>query len=182
MRKFPKQKEEGLSNLEALLREVINDPMSHSENKDLLFALGSQGSLAKYSYTERGIFGSSLNTLKRRSDVTTVGGFAALDSLRKAALTALTKKSVQSTHPGRGSKAYLVEKVENLEGTIQTLKEDLLLLTFVLEKSLQQSRTYADYATESVQAMCKKEQRELFDIISLRKIPVSAKVIRLHEV
>jgi len=182
MRKSFNQKKEGVSHLEELLREIINDPGPHRDNKDLLFALSSQSSLANYCDTERRIHGSSLNTLKRRSDATTVGGFAALDLLRKSALTALTKKLVQDAHPGRGSKAYLAEKVEDLERTIQTLNEDLLLLTLVLEKSLQQSRTYAEYATDSIRALCKKEQRELFDIISVRKIPDSAKVIRLHDV
>ena len=72
--------------LQALLQELIHKPGSADQNEVLLNSLKSQGALSKYCDETRGIYASSVNTLKRICEKSLDGGFDALDRLRIAAL------------------------------------------------------------------------------------------------
>lgn len=143
--------------------------------------LASQGALARYTNYELEINDCSLNTLKRISDDCIEGGFQALDQLRRTALALLNRQRVNGAQPSRSSKASLQEKIDKSDEIIKQLRGDLLLLTLVLEKSLDQGRTYASEGSELLRIRCKKEQRELLETLTLRKTQKIAEVVKLHD-
>lgn len=159
-----------------LLREAIGSPAEHLQVPGLTAALKSQGALAKFGAAESGITSSSLNTVKRIANDVLDGGFDSLDRLRRAALDALTRASAKTTRSNKVDKAGLTLRTEELEGDNQSLRQDLLLLTFVLEKALRQAQNYAAKGDSASQSLCSREQRELLDMLSLRRSPSTGKL------
>lgn len=153
-----------------LLKAIASDSRSFLEKPGLHESLKSQGALAKLCIEDRGIIGSSLNTVKRIADQVINGGFPALDRLRLAALDVVTKTKATTVHSNKTTKVGLAKRVIELELSNQSLREDLLLYTLIVEKSLKQAHSYAMRADKpSVMALCHREQRELLDMIALRK-------------
>lgn len=167
--------------IRGLLREVIDSPSLFIKDQILVQALKSQGALAKYADQARGISTSSLNTVKRIADVALEGGFDALDRLRQSAGMVLEKQAFEDKSPNKESKAGLSIRLIKREAEIKSLREDLLLLTLAFEKSLRQGNRYATKADESVHALCKREQRELLDILTLRQNSLNTNVKKLRE-
>jgi len=91
------------------------------------------------------------------------------------------KKANTNNQPDKETKAGLLLTIKELESEKQSIRNDLLLLTLAFEKSLRQGARYASLADPSIQALCKKEQRELLDILSLRKNNLNTNVVKLHE-
>lgn len=151
------------------MRVALTHPSRLSNDNEFLSALNSQGSLARYSNVDHGIVGSSLNTMKRLANELVPGGFEGLDGLRKAAISTFVTEPLNETGPGRSSKAALLNKVSRLESSVEMLRGDLLLLTLALDKSLRQGKEYASNAEEHVRIRCNKEQRDLLDMLTLRK-------------
>lgn len=150
------------------LRDIVKQPASVSDDRDLLIALKSQGNLSKYSNEIRGIQGSSLNTIKRISEYCLDGGFGALDLLRRAALEAIATSAIDASRSNKESKAGLTKRVQELETENQILHEDLLRLSSALITSLIQGRNYAAKSEKpSVLALCTREQRELRATLAL---------------
>ena len=158
-----------LQTLKVLLHEVITSPTQFLINEDLRKALSSQGALAKFSDSARGIYPMALNTLKRRCADTSPECFTELEVLRKRALTALQKQLQKTSPPPRNRKSELTAKNEELRQKNQSLKEDLLKLTMLFERSLQQGLYYAENSKPVIIALCKKEQKELLALFNHRK-------------
>jgi hypothetical protein len=167
--------------LRDLLRDIITLPSKYLEETLILQSLKSQGALAKLSDESRGIFPSSINTQKRIAENIVEGGFEALDKLRVKALFAVEKMAHTNKQPDKETKAGLSLTINQLQSEIESIRYDLLLLTLVFEKSLRQSARYASQANTSVQALCKKEQRELLDMLTIRKHNLKTNVIKLNE-
>lgn len=164
-----------------LLQAVIQSPITYVNQQSLLQALISQGALAKYSDESKNIYPSSINTVKRIAEKVLDGGFDALDRLRKAAHDAITKEQFKDKKSNKASKVGLAKRVEELEMQNQIIREDLLLLTMAFETSLNQGFRYAMKGDASLQALCKREQRELFDMLTLRRHPLPANVKKIRE-
>lgn len=168
--------------LRELLRDVVKNPSSYSHQDTLHQALRSQGSLAKFHDESKGIAPSSLNTIKRISESALEGGFDALDRLRTSAQQALAEVLLRGTRSNKVDKIGLAKRVKELEVENQQLRQDMLLLTLAFEKSLAQGKNYALKADgAAVAALCKREQRELLDTLSLRQHPVATNVTKFRE-
>ena len=168
--------------LRDLLRDAMQNPAAYLENNDLQTALKSQGALSKYGDESKGVCPSSLNTVKRIAEIALEGGFDALDRLRAGAFDAIASEKAKGLRSNKVGKIGLAKRVKELELENQALREDLLLLTLAFEKSLAQGKNYAQTADgDAVMALCKREQRELLDSLSLRKHPVATNVTKLHE-
>jgi len=168
--------------LRELLRDAIKNPADYLENNNFQNALKSQGALSKYCDEARGVCPSSLNTVKRIAEIALEGGFDALDRLRADAFDAIATAKAKGLRSNKVGKIGLVKRVKELEQENQALREDLLLLTLAFEKSLTQGKNYALKADgDAVLALCKREQRELLDTLSLQKHPLSTNVMKPHE-
>jgi hypothetical protein len=172
---------QSITSLRDLLRDISSRPEAFSEDVEIIQALKSQGSLAKLSIKLMGIYQSSINTQKRIADNILEGGFEELDQLRKAAIMAVENLAYANKQPDKETRSGLLLTVAKLKSENQCLKEELLLLTLAFDKSLRQGVRYASQADASIQALCKKEQRELMDILSLRKHPINTNVVKLRE-
>lgn len=155
--------------LERFLTEVISDPRAFCDRADLSSALRSQGSLSKFSFVERGITPSSLNTMKRIAAKYLPGGFASIDSLRMTANTAIEATRKRMARSEKSTKALLQSQIDEYDRKLQLALQDSWLLTMALERSLSQGRRYASQCRDAaVLALCEKEQKEIRAIISLR--------------
>lgn len=181
MDKRTEKNSQSLLNLRDILRDITISPDKYLEQTPIIQSLKSQGALAKLSYESKGIIPSSINTQKRIAENIVDGGYEALDRLRINALLAVEKKAYISKQPDKETKAGLLLTIKQLESEKQSIRNDLLLLTLAFEKSLRQGTRYASKADISVQALCKKEQRELLDILSFRKHTLNINVVKLHE-
>lgn len=152
--------------LHKLLQEIIQEFTLFSNDTQLHQALKSQGSLANYANSERGIIPMSLNTAKRISEHHFEQGFISLDKLRIAAKDAITEKKQKSD---KTTKLGLLKCVSELELENQLLKEELLLISSLLQQSMQQAQTYAGRSNiQSLVQLMQKEQCELRAKLSLR--------------
>ncbi len=167
--------------LRDLLKAVIQNPVAFVNQRTLSQALISQGALAKYIDESKNIFPSSINTVKRISEEVLDGGFDALDRFRKAAHSAILKEKFKDKKSNKASKVGLSKRVEELEVQNQIIREDLLLLTLAFESSLNQGYRYAMKGDASVQALCKREQKELIDMLTLRRHPTLTNVKNIRE-
>jgi|GEM_PF-1180479 hypothetical protein len=181
MDKRVERNNQSVLNLRNLLQDITIAPDKYLEQNLIIQSLKSQGLLAKFSDEPKGIFPSSINTQKRIAANVVDGGYEALDQLRVNALLAVEKKANTNNQPDKETKAGLLLTIKELESEKQSIRNDLLLLTLAFEKSLRQGARYASLADPSIQALCKKEQRELLDILSLRKNNLNTNVVKLHE-
>ncbi|MFI5305272.1 MAG: hypothetical protein ACHQYP_10835 [Nitrospiria bacterium] len=162
--------------LRELLREIINNPARFTEDASLREALKSQGGLSKLTVESRRIFSSSLNTVKRIAETALEGGFDALDRLRLGAQEAIAEERTKINRSNKITKIGLRKRINELESTNQQIRQDLLIITHALEKSLAQGRNYAFQAeNNSMHALCTREQREIRDMLSLLRNPLTNK-------
>ncbi|OUS03272.1 hypothetical protein A9Q81_07755 [Gammaproteobacteria bacterium 42_54_T18] len=115
------------------LKEITGDPVPFKDDLSLKSALKSQGGLAKYSNSERGIASCSLNTLKSASESLLERGFLELDELRVNAKDAIEsvfvgKKATKTTRTG------LKHKVVDLEHELCTMQKSNFLLTTIISE------------------------------------------------
>ena len=163
------------------LREIIQNPNSFCENTTLLESLKSQGALSKLNDEPRGIFVSSLNTVKRIAERALEGGFDALDRLRIGAQDAIAAEKAKGHRSNKINKIGLCKRVKELELENQQLRQDLLRLTLAFEKSLAHGRDYAREPNKSTAlALCERQQRELRDGLSLRQHPLPVNVASIN--
>lgn len=158
---------ESLEALSKLLLDVVHNPSAFAEDGVLLAALNSQSGTAKYSCPDRGILGTSLNTLKRISDRYFKNGYDALEVLRKGALESHLREDRRHHRSNKKTKTGLAERVQELEQKNAQLREDLILLTSLLNESVRNARQYASSDPINA-AICKKNERVLLDKLSLR--------------
>lgn len=163
------------------LEDISNKPDEYLLNHELINSLKSQGALAKLMDTDRGIVASSINTQKRIAESIFIRGYEELNRLRVAASEAIEKKILENNRSGKETRAALKDLITQLKHDHQSLREDLLLLTMALEKAFSQGTRYAEHANPAIQALCKKEQRELLDALTLRKHVLNTNVVKLSE-
>lgn len=169
-----KRSETSVAALHAALEDALTNSHQYSSNLEFVKSLKSQGALAEYSDRSRGIQVSSINTMKRNADRVVPGGFLALDDLRKRVIVAFARETTQRV-PRRKTKDELLQREADQKAVEITLREDLELLTFALDRALTQAIAYAARADATVAALCQREQREIFDMLSLRKTPKAEK-------
>lgn len=132
--------------LEKLLINVAFDPRPYADDKELRYALRSQGSLAKFHSEKLGIQTSSLNTLKRVANSALVGKFAIFDEKRLKALDALKEAASTTPLEKKTRQKILEERLLKSNSALQTALQDNWLLTQALDRSLKQGRYYATQA------------------------------------
>lgn len=155
---------------ENLLKTVCEKPSGFVDDAALREALKSQGAFAKFSRSEMGIEGSSINTQKRHGYVI-LGGFDALDGLRLKAKALVDAQAERSTRR-YGSRANLEQSIRELREEVESLREDLMLSTQVISLALGQGRSYAKEAGPGVVARCQREQKELLAFMTMQTNPV----------
>lgn len=149
------------------LRTVIDSPHAFTQDVYLQKSLISQGSIAKYSHPEAGIYPTSINTLKRICEARFPGGYSAFDELRILAYTAITMESHRDTKSNKQDKAGLAKRVQELETINTMLRQDLSIFTWGMRKLLFQGRNYASRSNnQDLIALCKKEQSEILKLLS----------------
>jgi len=178
MNKRVKKSQQSLLKLCDLLRDIASNPHVYNNQVSINKALNSQGALAKFANEPIGIYSSSINTQKRISENLLEDGYETLNKLRLSAQLAITRSNHKSKEPSKDTRAGLLAIIEQLKADKQLLKEELLLLTMVFNRSLRQGERYASQASSSIQALCKKEQRELLDILSSGKYSLDTNVVK----
>jgi hypothetical protein len=159
--------------LHAFLTELATNPPKDVHSESVVGALKSQGSLAAFEDHGKGISKMSLNTAKRVADTVVPGGFTELDRLRQRCAGLLSQEPT-AARPGYGTKEELRRQKQDIEQDAALLRQDLLICTKVLELSMQQGRRYAKEAGGTVEALCRKEQRELFAYLTARSFEALA--------
>jgi hypothetical protein len=117
----------------ALLKEVISEPVSFKDDISLKSGLKSQGGLAKYSNSERGIAPCSLNTIKSASESLLERGFIELDELRVNAKDAI-KGVVVGNKTTKSTRSGLRYMVDNLEYELIIMKKSNFLLSTIISE------------------------------------------------
>jgi len=131
--------------------------------------LKSQGLLAEFESHSDRIVAGSLNTLKRAS-TKLAGGFEAIDRLRNQARHSLEVERRRITQASKTTKAVLTDRAKRLSSDLAAAREDLLLLTRLLERALSQGRQYAtESGNAALKDRCAREQTELLDMMTLRQ-------------
>ncbi|MGQ2965655.1 hypothetical protein [Methylophilus sp.] len=167
--------------LKSLLAEINQHPANYLEQENVLAALKSQGALSKYLDESRGIYPSSINTQKRTAETIIEGGYETVDKLRLAAQLSIEKKFYENKQPKKDSKTGLKATIEHQNEELLLIRNDLLLLTLAFQKSLVQGLNYATNADHATLTLCKKEQRELLDFLSLRNNVLNTNLVSIHE-
>jgi len=160
-----------ISALTNLLELVIATPNEYLNDAELNSALRSQGSLSKYKRQDTLIVPMSLNHQKAVAQEMLDGGYTTIDSLRRRALGALQKERIKGKAGNKQTKAGLLQKVAELEATIQVQDEDMWIIQRAYDMRCLQARNYAADGGAAVQALCQKEQREIDASLSLRRRP-----------
>lgn len=170
MREMDKRVERNKQSIFALcsyLQEVAQTP-DKIVDEELIAALKSQGALAKYSNQMRNIVSSSINTMKRICAQYLDGGFDALDRLRVITLRTIEDSRNRNTSSNKITRKYMVQRIKELKLSNQKLKQELLLITQLLEISMRQARYYANQSMQdSLRILCEKEQQEIRAHLSL---------------
>lgn len=160
--------------LHELLQEIIRNPSGFTGNESLKHTLKSQGALSKWSNQDKGVVGSSLNTIKRIADNVLDGGFAAIDQARIGALEAIRAAENREKHSSSSTKAGLKIRFEDTDAQLQQALQDLWHVTSALSKALILWRRCAEQSgSPSAVALCEREQKEIRARISLCKLPVA---------
>jgi hypothetical protein len=158
---------ESIHALSEYLRNIIDSPNLFIKNEALITHLKSQGSLAKYSHPEAGIYPTSINTLKRICNSSFPGGYISFDNLRTLAYSALTQELQKESRSNKQTKAGLAKRTQELESINTMLRQDLSILTWGLRKLLFQGKNYATRShNPDLIALCKKEQSEILKLLS----------------
>lgn len=161
--------QDGVRRLYEYLLSIKKEPAKHLGDERLQAALTSQGSLARFNMPEVGITSMSLNTAKRAaSAVFEDGGYTKIDRLRRDCAQAINAvKTASSASSARETKTSLRMRAEAAEQQIALLSEDLQIVSSLFQECLRQARAYADRADAATQTRCKKEQRDLLQMLGL---------------
>jgi len=116
--------------LNDILRDIINNPETWIENKELMTVLKSQSKLAKWENVELKIIGCSLNTLKSCANKLLSDGFDGMDLRRNNALLAIEREVTKKLLPKPGSRGALEAKVKIQVTQIKALKARNMLLCY----------------------------------------------------
>lgn len=156
--------------LRKYLGEVAASPTADEKYAFLIPYLHTQKCLAKLAMPERNIRGTSLNTLKRIADRYLEGGYVGIEDLRKRCIKRLTSKMEKkdSEKVQKSTRRSLHTKVKDLQNSHSRLVDDFMFLSERLGVSMMQARVYAAAAGPEMEALCRREQREILDSLGLR--------------
>jgi hypothetical protein len=144
--------DKSIEQLDSLLVDIAENAGSSVGDEDLYQALRSQGALAKFSRGDK-IFGSSLNTVKRRSALVLTRGFLQLDEHRISALSAIEVAVLKEGRTGRRTKAAVQENLNDAEKQLDKAREDLLVLTAALGDAIRYGRICASASQNGAAAV-----------------------------
>jgi hypothetical protein len=157
--------DESIVSVEALvelLRAVVQSPGSFVEDTKLRAALQSQGSLAKFSDKSRHVIGTSINTLKRRSDKSVDGGWSAVDRLRRSAIAAIQGFEVRQRNSTKSTKVGLKQLVQECERKIEQLRVANFGLLCALQRLLSDIREVSSLSEAGARAkLCEESVARL---------------------
>lgn len=137
--KLSRSSRDSIINLCSLLRSVASNPENYYSDVEVCSSLRSQGAMAKFSRNELNIKSMSLNWMKHSCEVLPQG-FMTMDSLRKAALKAISKFAAKRPRAD-SERSKKIEarnqevKIKNLEASVMWLIDinaDLRTLCFDL--------------------------------------------------
>ncbi len=120
-------------NTRELLLKVIASPENYRDNDGLLWALASQGKLAKYSNEDVKIAACSLNTMKSQADVLLDRGFIELDELRKSARDSILNTEYDNSENEK-TKSGAVRKSKRLELELDQTRRSNFLLSLIIKE------------------------------------------------
>lgn len=162
-----KNNAKSIQNLQNLLIEIATEPSVHINDHELMASLSSQGKLAKWQSESKGIYGCSLNTLKKTAENLFKYGFEEFDQLRIAALEAVQGFKTLQESPQKTTKAGLALMVEEKKQHIRVLEHQNALLVLMLSQIRSKCFKYASEADEKTQALCKKEMSEISRMLNV---------------
>jgi hypothetical protein len=176
MRKYPTNViDKSIEELDILLVDIADDAESSVGDEELHKALKSQGALARFSRGDK-IFGSSLNTVKRRSAMVLTRGFLQLDEHRISALSAIEVAAQKEGRAGKRTKAAVQEGLRDAEEQLDKTREDLLVLTAALGDAIRYGRICASASQNGAAAVqYEKHIQEL-----LARFSRAATLLRKH--
>lgn len=112
--------------LRSLLTNVQKSPNSFSEDDNLVSSLESQVKFGHYQSVERGIYGTSLSTLKRIANTYIDGGFEALNRERiRAHQLLVTLQDERNKEPNEN--LPLTFSSNNLKNALRRAREDVFV-------------------------------------------------------
>lgn len=169
-----------------LLTEIIKEPERFLSDKILLTALKSQSGLARLELFDPIISPLSLNSLKKYASYHLQGGFTSLDMKRVEALERLQRCADELAGAAKkGTKRSLAAELQVAKADRQQLREELLLLTMCLKRSLDLLQHYVDANGSTAERVrCKKERSEILSCFShsrvaAQKLDLMTNVIQL---
>lgn len=130
------------------LRELLSSKSSDLISHELLEALKSQGTLAKYENASKGIKGMSLNTFKMLANEEISGGFPRIDELRKQVLNKLQTGQLDASQ--KASKASKTRDKHSLEDELGHLRAANIVLLRAVANALNDLRSGAEARTDAV--------------------------------
>lgn len=151
-----------------LLSKIQKEPEKYFSNDIVMRFLGSQGGFASIEWREFEIESVSLNSLKLYARKHLPGGFEMLDQARKLALDGYRnyEEKSQETY-GSGTKRHLQKRLVELRAEVAMSREELVLLTLCLKRSLRLWRSFVDAHGSKVEVdRCSKEQAEILSCFS----------------
>jgi hypothetical protein len=155
--------------LYALLHEVSSATNSVIVDDVLRSSLRTQGALARYFNPDKHIEPSSINSLKSHADLYLPGGFEALDRERRRCLKIASSKESAQVRGRRTPRERQSERFGLVTNELKQAREDLLLLTTLLERSLSAWRACAASSSDGRQTEhCERQQRVLLAMLSTR--------------
>lgn len=163
--------------LVGLLREALASSAFRSKSPELMEALRSQGSLARYSDAKRGVVSMSLNHQKRLASQA-LGSFSVLDELRRSVLSAVSDRGDVADKGRITTRDQLRERVSELERQRTLLLQDLQTLQRAFDLRCRQARQYASKADQPTRSLCEREQREIEASFCLRQFPTTSNVVQ----
>lgn len=131
------------------LRDIIVSPEKYRASSVVLYALKTQGNLAKYENSEAGIKAMSLNTFKAVAAGEVPGGFNQFDSLRRQALDKLAQSDADAESKD-GTKASKKRAIKRLASDVEALKAANLVLLRTVVKAMDDLNSVAEAKNDSV--------------------------------
>lgn len=131
-----------------LLKGIIESPIDHKENIELLSSLNSQGSFAVYSNETEGIISVSLNTHKKYAEILLPNGFSEFNHLRVSALKKLTELESKTDKATPYSKKYYIDLSNEQKDYIEIMKKENFMLTIMVDELRSKLKEYMYNPTE----------------------------------
>lgn len=162
---------ESLSNLEALLNDVVASPQAYLHDVNLRLALSGQHTLAKYENISKKILSSSLNTQKRlAADGFDGAGYAGLNALRFKAEEKLKAAVLPDAIPTAKKQTLVGLKADlrRLKVSLTLAHEDCSHLSSAFSRAISAgSNLAAECGDPALTRKWDKTRRDLFAMVTL---------------